>query len=311
MRILVTGGAGFIGSQVTKAYAAAGHDVAVIDNLSSGLRTNLSDKVQFFEADIRDASKVKQFVAKFRPEILNHHAAHLSVSESVQDPRSDADINLLGFLTIIEAARPYLKRVIVASSGGVVYGDAQQIPTPESHPTAPISPYGVAKLAMEQYLHFYHVQYGLEWVGLRYANVYGPYQNPKGETGVIAVFLDQIANGVQPRILGDGKQTRDYVFVRDVVAANVCALEHGRGAYNIGTGIETSVIELFGKLQVAFGTSLPEIHGPARPGEQQRSSLDAARASEELGWKPGVDLADGLGQTVAWYKQAFSSNIEG
>lgn len=306
MKILVTGGAGFIGSNIVDAYLKAGHEVAVLDSLVTGLHENLNPAARFYEADIRDAEAVKEAIGEFKPEVLNHHAAHLSVSKSVADPRFDAEVNIIGFLTLIEAARPYLKRVVVASSGGVVYGDARQVPTPESYLTQPISPYGVAKLTMEYYLHFYQTQYGLDWVALRYSNVYGPRQNPKGETGVIAVFLDQFGSGKQPQILGDGKQTRDYVFINDVVQANVQALQHGQGPYNIGTGIETNVIDLFRQMQTVFATSLPEIHGPARLGEQQRSALDNTKAGVELDWQPQVQLAEGLQKTVAWYRQSIA-----
>lgn len=303
MRILVSGGAGFIGSNIVDAYRAAGHDVAVIDSLVTGLRENVPSDVTLYEADIRDVDRVRAALDEFRPEVLNHHAAHLSVSESVADPRFDADVNTIGFLSLMEAARPYLKRVIVASSGGVVYGDATQIPTPETYPTQPISPYGVAKLTMEHYLHYYHTQYQVPWVALRYANVYGPRQNPKGETGVIAVFFDQMGSGKQPQILGDGLQTRDYVFVEDVVAANVAALDRGNGPYNIGSGTETNVIDLYQRLQAAYGSSLPEVFGPARPGEQRRSALDTTRAATDLAWQSNAALDEGLGKTVAWYRQ--------
>ena len=308
MRVLVSGGAGFIGSSIVDAYLIAGHEVAIIDSFVTGQRQNVLAGIRVYETDIRDVDRVRQAVDEFRPEVLNHHAAHLSVSESVVDPRYDADVNTIGFLTLMEAARPYLKRVIVASSGGVVYGDAGQIPTPESHPTQPISPYGVAKLTMEHYLHYYEVQYQLTWVALRYANVYGPRQNPKGETGVVAVFLDQLGLGKQPQILGDGLQTRDYVFIGDVVRANVQALTHGQGAYNIGTGTETTVIEIFTQLQAAYGSSLPQMHGPARDGEQRRSALDATKAHAELAWQPTVGLRGGLQQTVAWYQALGGSH---
>lgn len=303
MKILVTGGAGFIGSSIVDAYVKAGHEVAVIDSLITGLRDNLNPAARFYEADIRDVDRIKQVMADFQPGVLNHHAAHLSVSKSVADPRFDAEVNILGFLTLIEAARPYSKRVIVASSGGAAYGDADQIPTPESYLAQPISPYGVAKLTMERYLHYYATQYQLPWVALRYANVYGPRQNPKGETGVIAVFLDQFGSGKQPQILGDGKQTRDYVFVDDVVRANLQALDRGQGPYNIGTGSETNVIDLYHQVQTAFQLSLPEVYGAARPGEQRRSALDNQKAQAELDWRPQVQLAAGLEQTVTWYRQ--------
>jgi UDP-glucose 4-epimerase len=306
MKILVTGGAGFIGSNIVDAYLKAGHEVAVLDSLVTGLHENLNPAARFYEADIRDAEAVKEVIGDFKPEVINHHAAHLSVSKSVADPRFDAEVNIIGFLTLIEAARPYLERIVVASSGGVVYGDAEQVPTPESCKTQPISPYGVAKLTMEHYLHYYQTQYGIKWVALRYANVYGPRQNPKGETGVIAVFLDQFGQGKQPQILGDGKQTRDYVFIDDVVRANVQAVNRGQGPYNIGTGFETNVIDLYGQVQAAFQLSLPEVYGTARPGEQRRSALDNHKAQTELDWRPQVKLEEGLQKTVAWYRQSIA-----
>ncbi len=302
MRILVSGGAGFIGSQVAARYQADGHAVAIVDDFSSGLRDNVPDGVTVYEANIRDDAAMRRIADEFAPETVNHHAAQLSVSRSVADPRHDAEVNILGFLTLVEAVRGTATRIVVASSGGAMYGDTDQVPTPETFPAAPVSPYGIAKRTMEYYLHFYEVQYGLSWAALRYANVYGPKQNPAGETGVIAVFLDALGRGVQPLVLGDGMQTRDYVFVDDVVAANVAALGRGSGPYNIGTGQETTVIDLFHAVQKAMDTSFPVTFGPVRPGEQRRSALDASRARAELGWEPRTPLADGIAATVAWYR---------
>jgi len=306
MRVLVTGGAGFIGSQIADAYLEAGHDVAVLDNLSTGLRENLNQDAAFYDVDLTDQEGVIRAMSEFQPEAVNHQAAHLSVSESVEHPQFTAKTNILGFLNLMEAGRKHgLKRVVAASTGGALYGDTDVIPTPETHPTRPVSPYGVSKLSMEQYLHYYNVGYGLEWVTLRYANVYGPRQNPQGETGVIAVFLDRMGTGKQPVIFGDGTQTRDYVYVDDVVQANLAALTNGREAYNIGTGLETDVNTVFEALQQAMGTEFPEQHGDPRPGEQQRSCLDASRARSELGWQPTVSFKEGVAQTVEWFRNHY------
>ena len=306
---MVTGGAGFIGSQIVDAYLEKGHQVAILDSLVTGLRRNINPKAKFYEADLRDQVKVEQAVAEFKPEVINHHAAHLSVSESVEKPQFTAEVNSIGFLNVMEAGRKNgLKRVIVASTGGALYGDTDQVPTTEDHPTEPVSPYGVTKLAMEEYLHYYKVQYGVNWVALRYANVYGPRQNPKGETGVVAVFLEKINSGQGPVVFGDGLQTRDYVFVEDVVDANVAAVEQGSGPYNIGTGIETNVIEIFNQLQALMNSDFPEIHNEARPGEQRRSALDASKARTELGWQSQVNFTTGLEATVSRFKSYKEGN---
>ncbi len=308
MRILVTGGAGFIGSHIVDRYLALGHEVAILDNFATGLRENANDKAVLYEADLTDHEAVTRALAEFRPEAINHQAAHLSVAESVGNPQYTAGVNVLGFLNLMEAARSHgLQRVVAASTGGALYGDTDQLPTPESHPTRPVSPYGVSKLAMEEYLHYYKTEYGIDWVALRYANVYGPRQNPKGETGVIAVFLDRMGSGQQPVIFGDGGQTRDYVFVSDVVAANVAALTQGAESYNIGTGKETDVTEVFAELQRAMGTDFPEKHADPRPGEQRRSVLDTTRAQQELDWSAEVSFSEGVAKTVAWFRHSHGA----
>jgi UDP-glucose 4-epimerase len=305
VRIVVSGGAGFIGSHVVDAYVAAGHDVAVLDDLSTGRRENLNPKARFHQVDLRDRDAVARAVASERPEVVNHHAAQLDVRRSVADPPFDAAVNLVGFLNLLEAAREHgLRRVILASSGGVVYGESTRLPTREEDATEPISPYGVAKLASERYLHFYAHVYGIASVWLRYANVYGPRQNPHGEAGVIAIFSTLLLAGGAPVINGSGSQTRDYVYVGDVVRANLLALESDyAGPLNIGTGVETDVNRLFALLCDAAGHAPGERHGPAKAGEQLRSVLDPRRAGDELGWRAETPLAEGLRRTVAWFRE--------
>jgi UDP-glucose 4-epimerase len=312
MKILVTGGAGFIAGHVVDAYVKAGHEVIVIDDLSGGTRENLSAAARFYELDIR-AAEAREVMERERPEVLNHHAAQMDVRRSVADPVFDAQVNVVGFLNLLEAGRLHgLKRVLFSSSGGTVYGEQLRFPAPETHPTAPLSPYGITKLASEHYLHFYATAYGLPYVALRYANVYGPRQNPHGEAGVVAIFTVKLLRGEQPVINGDGKQTRDYVYVEDVVRANVLALESDyTGPLNVGTGVETDVNVLYAHLVRETGSSATEMHGAAKTGEQARSSLDPARALAVLGWKPQVDLAEGLRRTVADFRRREGGRRDG
>ena len=304
MKILVSGGAGFIGSHITDAYVAGGHEVVVVDDLSTGYERNLNPGARFARIDIRDRTAVTDLMARERPEVLNHHAAQMDVRRSVADPVFDAQVNLVGLLNLLEAGRQHgLRHVIFASSGGTVYGEDQRVPAREGDPTEPVSPYGVAKLSSERYLHFYSHAYGIRHVALRYGNVYGPRQDPHGEAGVIAIFIGQLLRDQQPTINGPGKQTRDYVYVGDVARANVLALAgEYRGPLNVGTGIETDVNRLFALLCSATGVHKPEQHGPAKPGEQSRSVLDASQARTVLGWQPEMSLADGLAQTVAYFR---------
>ena len=303
MRVLVTGGAGFIGSHVVDAYVTAGHDVIVVDDFSTGKQKNRNPRARCIQADIQDPA-VRQLLVKEQVEVLNHHAAQMDVRRSVADPLFDARINLLGLLNILEGAREAgVKKVIFASSGGTVYGEQEAFPASEEHPTRPISPYGVSKRAGEHYLYFYSVEYGIPYIALRYANVYGPRQDPHGEAGVVAIFTLRLLSGAQPIINGDGKQTRDYVFVRDVVQANLAALQVAHtGPLNIGTGIEIDVNQLFAQLRALTNPSVPEVHGPAKPGEQRRSVLSWQRAAEVLGWRPETSLGDGLRQTVEYFR---------
>jgi len=304
VKILVSGGAGFIGSHVADAYVAAGHDVVVADDLSGGYERNLNPRARFARVDIRDRATVGELMERERPEVLNHHAAQMDVRRSVADPVFDAGINLIGLLNLMEEGRAHgLRRVIFASSGGTVYGEDQRLPASEQDRTEPISPYGVAKLASERYLHCYAHLYGIGYVALRYANVYGPRQNPHGEAGVVAIFTTVLLRGDPPVINGAGTQTRDYVYVGDVARANLRALDSDfSGALNIGTGIETNVNQLFALLCDATATHKPEQHGPAKPGEQSRSALDATQAAAVLGWRPSTTLRAGLAETVAHFR---------
>ncbi len=303
MRVVVTGGAGFIGSHVTEAYLAEGHEVLVLDDLSSGHAENIPQQASFEQADIR-SPQAADALRRFRPEVLNHHAAQMNVRVSVDDPCLDADINVVGFLRLLEAGREVgLRRVIFASSGGTVYGDPAKFPCPESEPTHPICPYGVSKLSGESYLYYYDRIYGIHHVALRYANVYGPRQDPHGEAGVIAIFNQRFLRNENVVIFGDGLQTRDYVYVGDVVRANLAALEtEFRGPVNIGTGIETDVVSLCARVKELVGGSGEAQHGPAKDGEVRRSSLDVSRAADVLDWRPLTGLSEGLASTVDFFR---------
>jgi UDP-glucose 4-epimerase len=304
LKILVTGGAGFIASHIVDAYLNLGHEVTIIDNLSTGRRENLNTRATFVEGDIRDTNKVRGVFDSTKFDIVSHHAAQMDVRRSVNDPVYDASVNIVGVLNILESCmKSGVQRFVFASSGGAIYGEQDYFPADERHPTRPISPYGVAKLTTENYLFYYKTVFGLDSVCLRYANVYGPRQNPEGEAGVVAIFTSKMLASEQPVINGDGKQTRDYVFVRDVVQANVLALESkGTDIFNIGTGVEADVNTLFHHLKNATGSRAEEIHGPGKKGEQQRSVLDARKITGSLGWKPSVSLEEGLSQTVEYFK---------
>jgi UDP-glucose 4-epimerase len=305
MRILVTGGAGFIGSHtVDGLIAAGGHEVAAIDDLSAGKRERLNPQARFYAADLRDAAAVTAVIERERPEVIVHLAAQMDVRRSVADPAFDAQVNLVGWLNLMEAARTRgLRRVVFSSTGGAIYGEQDTFPADESHPCRPVSPYGVAKLATESYLFFYRAQYGIEYAAMRYANVYGPRQDPHGEAGVVAIFCGRLLAGQPVTIFGDGEQTRDYVFVGDVVRANLAAVSAGAiGAINIGTGIETSVNRLYRVLAEAAGVRGAPVYAPARPGEQSRSVIAAQRAARELDWRPAVALEEGLRRTFEYFK---------
>jgi UDP-glucose 4-epimerase len=304
MRVLVTGGAGFIGSHLVDALIAAGHEAIIIDNMATGVRANINpDARAFYEIDIRDAAAVNELFARERPEVLIHQAAQLDVRRSVADPAYDADVNILGTLRLLQAGVEHrLQKVIFASSGGAVYGDTENLPTPETHIPAPISPYGVSKLSIEHYLHYFHTIHGLPYVALRYSNVYGPRQNPHGEAGVISIFAERLLRGEPTVIHGDGKNTRDYVYVGDVVAANLAALASERiGAYNVGTGTETDVNAIFDRINALTEVGATAQHGEAKAGEQRRSCLSWDLARRELGWSPKVGLDEGLARTVEFF----------
>ncbi|MEF3168256.1 MAG: NAD-dependent epimerase/dehydratase family protein [Deltaproteobacteria bacterium] len=312
MKILVTGGAGFIGSNVVDAYIEAGHEVVVVDNLYSGKRENLNPKARFYLMDIRSPELGKMLEFE-RPEIVNHHAAQISVPASVEDPLFDASVNIQGFLNLLEGARRYgVRKIIFISSGGAIYGEAKEYPTSESSPALPLSPYAIAKAVSENYLAFYRHQYGLDFTVLRYANVYGPRQVPHGEAGVVAIFMDRLLAKRPCTIYhfpdAPMGMIRDYCFVGDVVQANLSALERGSGtAFNIGTGRETRTRELFDAICSAIERKLPldpalkePLTAIARPGDLSRSCLLVDRAREGLKWTPTTVLEDGLAKTLQW-----------
>ena len=308
MKILITGGAGFIGSNVADRYLELGHEVIIVDNLVTGQRENIPKKAKFYQVDICDADEITRIFNKEKPEIVNHHAAQMDVRKSVEDPIYDATVNVLGSLNLLQnCVQNKTGKFIFASTGGAIYGEQDYFPADEKHPLRPLSPYGITKLTTEKYLYFYHLTYGLNYTVLRYANVYGPRQNPHGEAGVVAIFSERILTGRQPIINGDGLQTRDYVYVGDVVKANQLVLNNGDNSiYNIGTGIETNVNELFTNIVRSAGRNVQEKHGEAKPGEQKRSVLDSARIAEELKWKPSVPLAEGIQNTVDFFRNKLS-----
>ncbi len=304
MKILVTGGAGFIASHIVDSYIKAGHELAVIDNLSTGKANFVNPKAKFYKADIRDAEEMSRIIGEFRPEVINHHAAHIQVGYSVINPQFDAQNNVIGLLNIMQAAKEIgIKKMIMASTGGAMYGN-QKTPFKDSMKEEPLSPYGVSKRAGELYLNYYHQEFKIPYTALRYANVYGPRQNAHGESGVIAIFSEMIAAGKQPIINGDGTHTRDYVYVTDVTRANELALKTDFvGSINIGTTEETTTNEVYRQVVAEFGAKMEEKHGPARPGEQITSSLDYSRAKEVLGWEPTIKFNDGVKKVVAWYQR--------
>lgn len=304
MKILVTGGAGFIGSHIVDEYINLGHQVTIVDDLSTGSRENINSKAKFFQFGIQD-KEIEDIFSKHQFEVVNHHAAQMDVRKSVKDPIYDAEVNVLGTLNLLQHCVKYhVKKFIFAATGGAVYGEQDYFPANEEHSTWPLSPYGITKLAGEKYLYFYKEVHGLPYVILRYSNVYGPRQNPHGEAGVVAIFTERLLQGEQPIINGDGKQTRDYVFVEDVVRANVLALDCMKcGIFNIGTAIETDVNKIFQVINEKTGAGKEEYHGPPKAGEQQRSCLSFSKIHKVLGWKPGVELDEGLKRTVEFFKK--------
>ncbi len=303
MKILVTGGAGFIGSHVAGALLEKNHEIHIMDDLSGGRIENVPDGATLHRHDIR-SREAADLMEKETFAVIVHHAAQMDVRRSVADPRFDADVNVIGFLNLIEAGRRSgLQKVVFASTGGAIYGEPDYAPQDEAHPLRPLSPYGITKLCTERYLYYYEQEFGIPYVVLRYANVYGPRQNPHGEAGVVAIFCERLLQGKQPVIYGDGEQTRDYVYVGDVVRANLRALEYGTsGTFNVGTSVETNVNELFRAIRDRIDESVEEVHEKGRPGEQRRSVLDYSYSERELGWTPQFDLHEGLNRTVDWFR---------
>jgi UDP-glucose 4-epimerase len=302
-KILVTGGAGFIGSTIADLFLSKGWEVAALDNFASGKRENVAKGVRLYEADVRSEAAAKA-VADFRPDVLCHHAAQIDVRKSMADPRFDVDVNVMGLLNLLGAAeKAGVRQVLFASSGGAGYGETDVIPTPETLLPAPVSVYGASKMASEQYLSVWRASAGMRAAALRYGNVYGPRQDPHGEAGVVAIFCGRLLDGKGCTVYGDGKQTRDYVFVEDVARANLLAAEQATdGSLNVGTGQETDVVQLYGHLAKAAGVAKAPEFGPPRAGEQRRSCLDPTLAGRKLGWKPQVEIGEGLRRTFEWFK---------
>ena len=305
MKVLVTGGAGFIGSHVCDEFASRGQTVVALDNLSTGYRRNLSSAVSLVELDIR-SPEAAAYIANLKPDVICHLAAQMDVRKSVEDPRFDAESNIVGMLNLLEAGRRAgVKKFLFSSTGGAIYGEQDVFPAPETHATRPVSPYGVSKAAGELYLGYYRAQYGLDYVALRYANVYGPRQNPHGEAGVVAIFAGRLVARESCTIFGEGTQSRDFVFGKDVARANYLAFERDFvGPVNIGTGIETDINRIYELLAAAAGVKQPAIHAAAKPGEQRRSCIDPSLARRVLGWSPVVALEEGLPQTLAYFRSS-------
>lgn len=304
MKILVTGGAGFIGSHIADGFIAQGHEVVILDNLSMGRIENINPKAKFYLMDIGEKEVDKVFkLEKF--DALCHQAAQMDVRKSVENPLFDAEVNVKGSLNLLQNCIKYqIKKFIFASTGGAVYGEQEEYPCDETHPLQPVSPYGITKLTVEKYLFYYAKQFGLPYTILRYSNVYGPRQNPQGEAGVVAIFTHTLLEEQQPIINGDGKQTRDYVYVGDVMRANIKALRYnGNDVFNISTGIETDVNKIFHTLKNFTDSSIQEKHGPAKPGEQQRSVISYKKAKKLLQWEPEINLDQGLEKTVEYFRK--------
>ena len=303
-RVLVTGGAGFIGSHVADLLLDQGHEVSVFDNLATGRRENVHPRARLHEVDLRDAEATFRVVEAAQPEYVHHLAAQPNVRISTERPAYDADVNIIGALNLLEACHAVgVKRLVYSSSGGAIYGEHGELPLTEDAPIVPISPYGVSKYTVELYLKAANVVWGLEYVILRYANVYGPRQDPKGEAGVVSLFTDAMLAGEQPRIFGDGGATRDYVHVSDVARANLAAMSaRALNAYNVGTGVQTSVRELFDALAAVAGFTVEPIYDDPRPGEIRHSMVDATRLRTDTGWRPEFDLAAGLRDTFEYYR---------
>ena len=303
-KVLVTGGAGFIGSNIADLLLEKGYEVIVVDDLSTGSRKNLGKDVKLYVKDICKAD-ISSVFEKEKPDYVIHEAAQINVRTSVSNPVFDAKVNILGSINILSCCKDYgVKKVVYASSGGAIYGEPVRLPADEKHPIRPLCPYGASKYSVENYLYIYKKNFGLDYVALRYANVYGPRQDPLGEAGVIAIFMNKLSKGEKPVIYGDGEQTRDFVYVGDVARANLAALEKKtKGTeYNIGTGVETSVNKLYEKLRKVMTTNISAVHADAVPGEVRRIYLDNSLAAKELDWKPATNLEAGLEKTLQWFK---------
>lgn len=303
MKILVTGGAGFIGSHVVDGYLQQGHEVVIVDDLTTGRSSNLNPQATFYQLDIR-SPELEAVFAQEKPDVVNHHAAQIDVRRSVADPLFDASVNILGSLNVLECARKHeVKRFIYISTGGAVYGEPEYLPCDEAHPINPICQYGASKHTVEHYLYMYGQNYGLNYTVLRYPNVYGPRQDPRGEAGVVSIFTLQMLQGQPVTIFGDGEQVRDFVYVGDCARANLLAVQANvNGIFNLGSGQGTSVNELFGLLQQVTGYGAAAAYGPARLGETRAIYLTADKAGQYLGWEPTTNLQDGLTKTVAYFQ---------
>jgi UDP-glucose 4-epimerase len=307
MKVLVTGGAGFIGSHLVDRLIQEGHEVVVVDNLSTGKRRNLNRAARFCKLDIQ-SWRLERVFRNERPNIVMHLAAQMDVRKSVEDPVFDAQVNVLGTLNVLQQAIKHgVRKVVFSSSGGAIYGEQEIYPAPESHITRPLSPYGISKLCGEQYLSYYQRVSGLQIVSLRYANVYGPRQDPNGEAGVVAIFIQKLLNNEQAIVYGNGRQTRDFVYVEDVVEANLAVMaQETQGIYNVGTGEETSINDLLRILVSSTNSTCKEVHGPAKTGEQVRSVIDSGKLRQELSWEPRTELGEGIKRTVDYFREHMS-----
>ena len=307
MKILVTGGAGFIGSNLASALVEADHNVVIIDDLSTGKPANIPPKARFHEMNI-SSPVVDKIFEREKFDVVFHLAAQMDVRRSVENPGNDAEINILGGINLLQSSvRHGIKKFIFSSTGGAIYGEQDYFPADEKHPLNPLSPYGISKLAFEKYLYFYNIQHGLPYVALRYANVYGPRQNSEGEAGVVAIFCERLLKRKKAVVYGDGLQTRDFVYVADVVKANLLALQYdGSDLFNVGTGIEIDINTIFEKIKAATGSDQERVNEEAMPGEQRRSCIAYEKIAGKLGWSPGVGLDDGIEKTVAFFRSKLS-----
>jgi UDP-glucose 4-epimerase len=303
MKVLVTGGAGFIGSHVVDRLILEGHEAVVVDNLVTGKRRNINRAARFYKMDVQ-SWRLERVFRNERPNVVMHLAAQMDVRKSVEDPMFDAQVNVLGTLNVLQQAVKHgVRKVIFSSSGGAIYGEQETYPAAENHVLKPLSPYGLSKLCGEQYLSYFQRVSGLQAVSLRYANVYGPRQDPEGEAGVVAIFIQKMLNNEQAVINGNGRQTRDFVFVDDVVEANLAVMgQETQGTFNVGTGVETSINDLFRILVQHTGSTCKEVHGPAKKGEQARSVIDSTKLRQEASWEPKADLSEGLKKTVEYFR---------